>query len=349
MHGDAGDRRAPQSEQVAGEPRARDAFQVAVPAAGSCVRRGDGHTEDDAAVTTAAIRQLTQEPPRHRRRTAGGCVCSVRGTVPASWTGVAAGVCGSRRYRTDSTARANRRQNPISGNSGDCHLQATMTLAVEASFRCCLMSSSDLWRQPSPRVSEYHRAEHCDDQLRRKASCEEFRKIAPFDPSPAVWRRHIFREGRGSRLRGTHMHEQATRTPKGSPASPDHAAGAPGRCRGRRRRRTAQRPSSGSPTSPAGHRRRAPRPASGQGDTLAPAEQPPDLDRPIDDPKRRAAHLLRRAGFGGTLAQIDEFSTLSREDAADRLLNYETVDNSALDARVANAGIDLNQPRPGRT
>ncbi len=83
-----------------------------------------------------------------------------------------------------------------------------------------------------------------------------------------------------------------------------------------------------------------------QGGTLAPAEAPPDPDRPIDDPKRRAAHLLRRAGFGGTLAQIEEFSTLSREDAADRLLNYATVDNSALDAKVAALAIDLNQPRP---
>src|SRR5262249_3100629 len=30
--------------------------------------------------------------------------------------------------------------------------------------------------------------------------------------------------------------------------------------------------------------------------------------RPIDDPVRGAAHLLRRAGFGGTLAEIHEFS-----------------------------------------
>ena len=67
----------------------------------------------------------------------------------------------------------------------------------------------------------------------------------------------------------------------------------------------------------------------------------PDPRAAIDDPKRRAAHLLRRAAFGGTQAQIAEFSTLSRDEAADRLLNYETVDNSALDQLITNANFNL--------
>lgn len=65
------------------------------------------------------------------------------------------------------------------------------------------------------------------------------------------------------------------------------------------------------------------------------------LDKVVSDPRRRAAHLLRRAAFGGTAAQIEEFAALSREDAADRLLNYEQIDNSALDARVAAANYDF--------
>ncbi|MCL4231526.1 MAG: DUF1800 family protein [Dehalococcoidia bacterium] len=70
------------------------------------------------------------------------------------------------------------------------------------------------------------------------------------------------------------------------------------------------------------------------------------LDIPIADPKRRAAHLLRRAGFGGTRAQIDEFAALSREEAADRLLNYSAVDNSALDSILAAANLNLvDNPR----
>jgi uncharacterized protein (DUF1800 family) len=66
-----------------------------------------------------------------------------------------------------------------------------------------------------------------------------------------------------------------------------------------------------------------------------------DLSKPIEDPKVRAAHLLRRAGWGGTAAQIEEFAGLSMEEAASRLLDYETVDNSALNARIAAANFNL--------
>lgn len=71
------------------------------------------------------------------------------------------------------------------------------------------------------------------------------------------------------------------------------------------------------------------------------------LATPIDDPKVRAAHLLRRAAWGGTAAQIDEFSALSREEAADRLLNFAPVDNAALDARIAAANFNLTTPGRG--
>lgn len=74
-----------------------------------------------------------------------------------------------------------------------------------------------------------------------------------------------------------------------------------------------------------------------------------DLNAVIADPTIRAAHLLRRAGFGGTTAQIDEFASLSREDAADRLLNYDVVDNSALDARIAAGNFNLNYSARGAT
>jgi uncharacterized protein (DUF1800 family) len=71
-----------------------------------------------------------------------------------------------------------------------------------------------------------------------------------------------------------------------------------------------------------------------------------DPNAPITDARQRAAHLLRRAGFGGTLAQIDEFSKLSREDAADRLLNFDAVDNSALDGLLKKANYSLDQGKP---
>lgn len=47
-----------------------------------------------------------------------------------------------------------------------------------------------------------------------------------------------------------------------------------------------------------------------------------------------AAHLLRRMGFGGAPAEIRALPTKSRERAVDALLNYEAVDNSALESRL---------------
>ncbi|MCC6268673.1 MAG: DUF1800 domain-containing protein [Dehalococcoidia bacterium] len=72
-----------------------------------------------------------------------------------------------------------------------------------------------------------------------------------------------------------------------------------------------------------------------------------ELKKPIEDPKVRAAHLLRRAGWGGSAAQIAEFAALDRETAADRLLNFESVDNAALDAKIAAANFNLTTPGRG--
>ena len=45
-----------------------------------------------------------------------------------------------------------------------------------------------------------------------------------------------------------------------------------------------------------------------------------------------AAHLLRRAGFGGSPEDINGLAARGREGAVDSLVNYESIDNSALDA-----------------
>jgi uncharacterized protein (DUF1800 family) len=55
-----------------------------------------------------------------------------------------------------------------------------------------------------------------------------------------------------------------------------------------------------------------------------------------------AAHLLRRAGFGPTPGEIDELAALSREAAVDRLVDYESTDNSALEARIAATPFGAN-------
>ena len=44
----------------------------------------------------------------------------------------------------------------------------------------------------------------------------------------------------------------------------------------------------------------------------------------------RAAHLLERAGFGGTPEEIERLAALGPKGAVDALLNYEQIDNSAL-------------------
>jgi uncharacterized protein (DUF1800 family) len=55
------------------------------------------------------------------------------------------------------------------------------------------------------------------------------------------------------------------------------------------------------------------------------------------------AHLLRRAGFGATPAELDFHTSLGFDAAVDRLVNYDQVDNSALDARLTAANYDLTR------
>jgi uncharacterized protein (DUF1800 family) len=47
-----------------------------------------------------------------------------------------------------------------------------------------------------------------------------------------------------------------------------------------------------------------------------------------------AAYLLRRAGFGPTAAEVDAFASLGHEAAVARLVDYDAVDNSALEQRL---------------
>jgi uncharacterized protein (DUF1800 family) len=56
-----------------------------------------------------------------------------------------------------------------------------------------------------------------------------------------------------------------------------------------------------------------------------------------------AAHLLRRAGFGGNPDEIDDLSSRGREGAVDYLLNFSQIDNSALDS-LLNASFDFSDP-----
>ena len=56
-----------------------------------------------------------------------------------------------------------------------------------------------------------------------------------------------------------------------------------------------------------------------------------------------AAYLLRRAGFGATAAEVDEHVTLGLEGAVSRLVDYEALDNSALETRLTQLGLNLDE------
>ena len=51
---------------------------------------------------------------------------------------------------------------------------------------------------------------------------------------------------------------------------------------------------------------------------------------PLSDRRAQAAHLLRRAGFGGTPAEIDQLAALSHSDAVEKLLNFQIDGNLAF-------------------
>jgi len=49
------------------------------------------------------------------------------------------------------------------------------------------------------------------------------------------------------------------------------------------------------------------------------------------------AHLLRRAGFGGAPEEIDDLSARGREGAVDFLINFNQIDNSAMETLLATS------------
>jgi uncharacterized protein (DUF1800 family) len=56
-----------------------------------------------------------------------------------------------------------------------------------------------------------------------------------------------------------------------------------------------------------------------------------------------AAHLLRRMGFGGSPEEIEALVARGREGAVDHLINYNQVDNAALDALIQRS-FDFSNP-----
>jgi uncharacterized protein (DUF1800 family) len=65
----------------------------------------------------------------------------------------------------------------------------------------------------------------------------------------------------------------------------------------------------------------------------------------LDTTRSQVAHLLRRAGFGATEAELDQYTALGFAGAVDRLLNPELVDDSATDQQLTPLTTDLGDPK----
>ena len=65
------------------------------------------------------------------------------------------------------------------------------------------------------------------------------------------------------------------------------------------------------------------------------------LGQPLSD-EVKLRHLLRRAGFGASPTELDQYRKLGLSATVDRLVNYESVDNSALENRLKSYNLDPN-------
>lgn len=59
----------------------------------------------------------------------------------------------------------------------------------------------------------------------------------------------------------------------------------------------------------------------------------------------QTGHLLRRAGFGATASELATYRNLGYQGAVDRLLNYQQVDDSAMEQRLQALNLNLNAPQ----
>ena len=64
--------------------------------------------------------------------------------------------------------------------------------------------------------------------------------------------------------------------------------------------------------------------------------------------RARVAHLLRRAGFGSSEAELDAYTALGFAATLDRLLNYEQVDDSAAEQQAAGIQVDRRNVEAAR-
>jgi uncharacterized protein (DUF1800 family) len=64
----------------------------------------------------------------------------------------------------------------------------------------------------------------------------------------------------------------------------------------------------------------------------------------LSDARVRVSHLLRRAGFGATPAELDRYAALGSSGTTDLLLNYQKVSNTALETQLPTVDFSSNRP-----
>lgn len=60
-------------------------------------------------------------------------------------------------------------------------------------------------------------------------------------------------------------------------------------------------------------------------------------------PREQVGHLLRRAAFGASKADLERYAGMAPQDVALSLINYEHIPNDALEARLQAANLDLSR------
>src|SRR5438445_3464504 len=68
-----------------------------------------------------------------------------------------------------------------------------------------------------------------------------------------------------------------------------------------------------------------------------------DYQGALSSPRMRAAHLLRRAGFGGSAEQIDRLAAMTTPEMTKSVLDYQQTSNATLDGQLPT--LDLSSPR----
>ena len=80
--------------------------------------------------------------------------------------------------------------------------------------------------------------------------------------------------------------------------------------------------------------------------TQVPPAETPAPPSPLTSERARISHLVWRAGFGASPAEIARFRAMGLQATIDHLVDFDTVDDSVLETRLASQEFDLEKLNP---